>query len=248
MKTFFLTDSGKVRDHNEDSVTILKNANDEHLLIVADGMGGHRAGEVASSIVLNHMGKSFSELSTIGDKFEAINWMKENVNQINKEILDHTKTNPEALGMCTTCVMALLTNSYLIFGNIGDSSGFVYKNGKLTKVTKDHTLVNLLVASGDLTEEEAKYHPKRNVLMKALGSSEKVELDIFDVDVNVDGILLCSDGLTTMLTKEQIEKVLNDEELEIEEQVIKLIRKSNARGGSDNISVAYLIRESGEEL
>ena len=135
----------------------------------------------------------------------------------------------------------------MIFGNIGDSSGFVYKNGKLTKVTKDHTLVNLLVASGDLTEEEAKYHPKRNVLMKALGSSEKVELDIFDVDVNVDGILLCSDGLTTMLTKEQIEKVLNDEELEIEEQVIKLIRKSNARGGSDNISVAYLIRESGEE-
>lgn len=248
MKTFFLTDSGKVRDHNEDSVTILKNANDEHLLIVADGMGGHRAGEVASSIVLNHMGKSFSELSTIGDKFEAINWMKENVNQINKEILDHTKTHPEALGMGTTCVMALLTNSYLIFGNIGDSSGFVYKNGKLTKVTKDHTLVNLLVASGDLTEEEAKYHPKRNVLMKALGSSEKVELDIFDVDVNVDGILLCSDGLTTMLTKEQIEKVLNDEELEIEEQVIKLIRKSNARGGSDNISVAYLIRESGEEL
>lgn len=247
MKTFFLTDSGKVRDHNEDSVTILKNANDEHLLIVADGMGGHRAGEVASSIVLNHMGKSFSELSTIGDKFEAINWMKENVNQINKEILDHTKTHPEALGMGTTCVMALLTNSYLIFGNIGDSSGFVYKNGKLTKVTKDHTLVNLLVASGDLTEEEAKYHPKRNVLMKALGSSEKVELDIFDVDVNVDGILLCSDGLTTMLTKEQIEKVLNDEELEIEEQVIKLIRKSNARGGSDNISVAYLIRESGEE-
>lgn len=247
MKTFFLTDSGKVRDHNEDSVTILKNANDEHLLIVADGMGGHRAGEVASSIVLKHMGKSFSELSTIGDKFEAINWMKENVNQINKEILDHTKTHPEALGMGTTCVMALLTNSYLIFGNIGDSSGFVYKNGKLTKVTKDHTLVNLLVASGDLTEEEAKYHPKRNVLMKALGSSEKVELDIFDVDVNVDGILLCSDGLTTMLTKEQIEKVLNDEELEIEEQVIKLIRKSNARGGSDNISVAYLIRESGEE-
>ena len=144
--------------------------------------------------------------------------------------------------------MALLTNSYLLFGNIGDSSGFVYKNGKLTKVTHDHTLVNLLVAAGDLTEEEAKYHPKRNVLMKALGSSEKAELDVFDVDRNIDGILLCSDGLTTMLSKEQIEKVLNDEELEIEEKVIKLIRKSNARGGTDNISVAYLSLESGEEI
>lgn len=247
MKTFYLTDSGKVRDHNEDSVTILKNANNEQLLIVADGMGGHRAGEVASSMVVKHMGDEFGKLSTIGSKIDAINWLKDNVCAINREILDHTKVHPEALGMGTTAVMALLTNEYLIFANIGDSSGFVFKNGKLTKVTNDHTLVNLLVASGDLTEEEAKYHPKRNVLMKALGSSEKAELDIFDVDINIDGILLCSDGLTSMLTKEQIEKVLNDDDLEIEEKVIKLIRKSNARGGTDNISVAYLNCESGEE-
>ena len=247
MKTFYLTDSGKVRDHNEDSVTILKNANNEHLLIVADGMGGHRAGEVASSMVITHMTEKFGSLDTVGSKIDAINWLKDNVTEINREILDHTKVHPEAMGMGTTCVMALYTSEYLIFANIGDSSGFVYKNNKLTKVTNDHTLVNLLVASGDLTEEEAKYHPKRNVLMKALGSSDKAELDIFDVDTNIDGVLLCSDGLTSMLTKEQIEKVLNDEELEIEEQVVKLIRKSNARGGTDNISIAYLVMESGEE-
>ncbi len=247
MKTFFLTDSGKVRDHNEDSVTILKNANEEYLLIVADGMGGHRAGEVASSMVVKHMTEKFMALDSVGSKIDAINWLKDNIVEINNEIIDHTKVHPEAMGMGTTAVMALLTNSYLLFGNIGDSSGFVLKNGKLTKVTNDHTLVNLLVASGDLTEEEAKYHPKRNVLMKALGSSDKAELDVFDVDLDVDGILLCSDGLTTMLTKEQIEKVLNDDELEIEEQVVKLIRKSNARGGTDNVSVACLVRESGEE-
>ena len=247
MKTFYLTDSGKVRDHNEDSVTILKNANNEYLLIVADGMGGHRAGEVASSMVVTNIGKRFSEMSSVGSKLDAINWMNDNINEINKGIIDYTKDHPDSLGMGTTTVLALLTNDYLIFGNIGDSSGFVIKNGKLHKVTKDHTLVNLLVAAGDLTEEEAKYHPKRNVLMKALGSSEKCELDIFDVDTNIDGILLSSDGLTSMLTKEQIEKVLNDEELEIEEKVIKLIRKSNARGGTDNISVAYLVRESGED-
>lgn len=248
MKSFYLTDSGKVRDHNEDSVTILKNANGEQLLVVADGMGGHRAGEVASSMVVTHLGKRFTEASTIGSKLDAINWMKDNITEINKEILEYTKEHPEASGMGTTTVMALYTGEYLIFGNIGDSSGFVFKNGKLTKVTKDHTLVNLLVASGDLTEEEAKYHPKRNVLMKALGSSEKAEIDVFDVEPTVEGILLCSDGLTTMLTKEQIEKVLNDEELEIEEKIIKLIRKSNARGGTDNISIAYLALKEGEEL
>ena len=247
MKTFYLTDSGKIRDHNEDSVTILKNASDEYLLIVADGMGGHRAGEVASSLVVTHMGKRFSETSSVGSKLDAINWLKDNVDEINKEILDYTVQNPESTGMGTTAVMALLTNDFLIFGNIGDSSGFVLKNGKLKKVTKDHTLVNLLVAAGDLTEEEAKYHPKRNVLMKALGSGESVELDIFEVETNVDGIFLCSDGLSNMLTKEQIEKVLADEELDIEEQIIKLIRKANARGGTDNISIAYLNKESGDE-
>ncbi len=247
MKTFYLTDSGKIRNHNEDSVTILKNASDEYLLIVADGMGGHRAGEVASSMVVTHMGKRFSETSSVGSKIDAINWLKDNIDEINNEILDYTVDNPESTGMGTTAVMALLTSEFLIFGNIGDSSGFVLKNGKLKKVTKDHTLVNLLVAAGDLTEEEAKYHPKRNVLMKALGSSEKVELDIFEVETNVDGIFLCSDGLSNMLTKEQIEKVLADEELDIEEQIIKLIRKANARGGTDNISIAYLNKESGDE-
>ena len=146
--------------------------------------------------------------------------------------------------MGTTIVVALLTHDYLIFGNIGDSSGFVIKKGKLHKVTKDHTLVNLLVQAGNLTEEEAKFHPKKNVLMKALGAAEKCELDIFDVDMTIDGIFLCSDGLTNMLTFEQIEKVL-DEESAIEEKVSKLIRKCNARGGTDNISIAYLIINEG---
>lgn len=249
MRTFYLTDAGKVRNHNEDSVTILKNVSGEHLMIVADGMGGHRAGEVASSMVVTQIGKRFSEISTVGSKLDAVNWMNDNISEINKKILDYASENPESSGMGTTVVMALLTNDFLIFGNIGDSSGYVIKNGKLHKVTKDHTLVNLLVAAGDLTEEEAKYHPKKNVLMKALGAAPKVELDIFDVvDMDgIDAILLCSDGLTNMLTKEQIEKVLNDEELDIEEKVIKLIRKCNARGGTDNISVAYLVRESGED-
>lgn len=246
MKSFYLTDAGKVRSHNEDSVTILKNGNNEHLLIVADGMGGHRAGEVASSMAVTHLGKRFTSISGVGSKLDAVNWLTDNVNEINKNILEYADTHPDSKGLGTTLVCALLTKDYLIFGNIGDSSGFVLKNSKLHKITKDHTLVNLLVQAGDLTEEEAKFHPKKNVLMKALGASEKAELDIFDVETDIEGIFLCSDGLTNMLTNEQIEKVLTDPELEIEEKIIKLIRKSNARGGTDNISIAYLNLESGE--
>ncbi len=242
MESFYLTDAGRVRSHNEDSVTILKNGSDEYLLIVADGMGGHRKGEVASSMALSQLGKRFTEISTIGTKLDAVNWLNDNVNEINKSIIDYATENVDSTGMGTTLVVALLTKEYLIFGNIGDSSGYALKNGKLHKVTKDHTLVNLLVEAGDLTEEEAKFHPKKNVLMKALGAAEKCEMDIFDVDLDSEGILLCSDGLTNMLTDEQIEKVLNDDTLEIEEKVSKLIRKCNARGGTDNISVAYLYK------
>lgn len=246
MKSFYLTDAGKVRDHNEDSVVISHNMSNEYMMVVADGMGGHRAGEVASSIVISHLGKRFSDINSIGSKLDAVKWLNDNINEINEEIIKYSETHPDSTGLGTTAVITILTKDYLIFGNIGDSSGYVIKDEKLHKVTKDHSLVNLLVSTGDLTEEEAKNHPKKNVLMKALGAAPKAELDIFDVDINIDGIMLCSDGLTNMVTNEQIEKVLNDEELDVEEKVIKLIRKSNARGGTDNISVAYLVKESGE--
>ena len=242
MKACYMTDAGRIRSHNEDSVTILKNESDEYLMVVADGMGGHRKGEVASSLVVSHLGKRFHETPSIGTKLDAVNWLNDNINEINKEILEFGEKNEDSKGLGTTVVAALLTKSYLIFGNIGDSSGFVIKNNKLYKVTKDHTLVNLLVDAGNLTLDEAKTHPKKNVLMKALGAAEKAELDIFDVDMESEAIMLCSDGLTNMLTEEQIEKVLIDEELSTEEKVEKLIRKSNARGGNDNVSVAYLTR------
>jgi len=243
MKSFYLTDSGRVRSHNEDSVTVVKNLTGEHLMIVADGMGGHRAGEVASSMVVTHMGSEFSKLSSVGTMLDAAKWLQDNINVINTNILKYTEEHPDAMGMGTTVVLALLTKEFLIFGNIGDSSGFVLKNKKLHKVTKDHTLVNLLLDAGEITESEAENHPKKNVLMKALGSQEKQILDIFEVDMDVDAIMLSSDGLTTMLTKDQIEKVLIEEDTTYEEKLIKLIRKCNARGGNDNISLAYLVKD-----
>ena len=248
MKSFYLTDVGKIRSHNEDSVTILKNNSNEYLMVVADGMGGHRKGEVASQLVVSYLAKKFSETNSIGDKATAINWLKSALDEMNDLIIDYGNTHIDSSGLGTTVVISVVTNEYLLIGNVGDSSGYVMKNNKLHKVTKPHTLVNLLVESGDITEEEARNHPKKNVLLKALGSGEKAEPDILDVDNDSDAILLCSDGLTNMLTDEQIEKVLLDETLELEEKIIKLVRKANARGGVDNISIAYLERKGSETL
>lgn len=244
MECCYITDPGKIRDHNEDSVIIVENQAKEYLLAVADGMGGHLCGEVASSIAITHIGKRFKELSSIGNKEDAINWIKDVVSEINVLIFKHTEEHPESKGMGTTFVVAVLTNEFLLYGNIGDSSGFAYKKGKLHKVTTDHTLVNLLVKSGELTEEEAKEHPRKNVLMKALGSTASVEMDIIDVETDIDGILLCSDGLTNMLDNDKIAKVLN-EDLTLENKLRKLVYKCNNRGGSDNVSIACLMMNGG---
>ena len=246
MKSFYLTDAGKVRDHNEDSVIIVKNNEGSYLMAIADGMGGHSAGEVASSIAIGYLGKHFKETFINMSKVDAVKWIRDAVDEINTLIFQHEKTHPESKGMGTTLVMAVLTNNYLLFGNVGDSSGFVIKDKKLHKVTYDHTLVNLLVSAGELTKEEASNHPKKNVLMKALRAATEVDVDVFDCDMDISEILLSSDGLTNMLDKTQIEKVLLGEGT-CDEKVVKLIRKANNRGGTDNISVAYLVREEGED-
>jgi protein phosphatase len=239
MEYFSITDPGKVRERNEDTVAICENGTKEKLLIVADGMGGHKDGEKASHIALNHITKRFESISSVGNKEDAINWIQTTVSEANVEIFRYVKDHPESQGMGTTVVLAILTPSFLLIGNIGDSSGYVYKNKKIHKITTDHTLVNLLVKSGELTLEEAKDHPRKNVLMKALGATSDVDMDVFDVTDDIEGILLCSDGLTNMLSDEQITSVLNEDHTG-DEKLEKLIIKSNNRGGTDNISIAYL--------
>ena len=245
MQTFYFTDPGKVRSHNEDNVTIINKNNKEFVLAIADGMGGHKAGEIASSIAIEHIINSFNSMESFGDKDNAIEWLRNIVKEINSQIFDYAKNHPESKGLGTTLVIAIKTEDYILYGNIGDSSGFVIKNGILHKVTKDHTYVGMLINSGKLSEENAKNHPGKNLLTRALGANDPIEIDIFDVDTTVKGLFLCSDGLTNMLTDEQIEKILNSN-LSIEEAVVRLIRKSNSRGGTDNISIAYLKKESGD--
>ena len=246
MKSFYLTDAGKVRDHNEDSVIIVRNNENSYLMAVADGMGGHSCGEVASSIVIKYLSHHFQEHFYNLSKDDAISFINDSILEVNSMIFKYQVDHPESKGMGTTLVMAVLTKDYLLMANIGDSSGFIVKNNRLHKITYDHTLVNLLVSAGELTEEEAKNHPRKNVLMKALGANDPIEADIFDCDMNVDGIFLCSDGVTNMLEKEQIERVLS-EDLEIEDKIVKLVHKCNNRGGLDNMSMAYMIlNEEGE--
>lgn len=242
MDYYYITDPGKVRERNEDCVSIVENETREKLLVVADGMGGHKDGEVASKIALNLICDRFKSISSVGNKEDAINWIQSTVSEANMAIFKYVAENPESQGMGTTVVLAILTPSFLLIGNIGDSSGYIYKNKKLYKITVDHTLVNLLLKSGELTEEEARNHPKKNVLMKALGSSNNVEMDIFNVELNIDGIFLCSDGLTNMLEDNQIAKVLS-ENITLKEKLEKLVFKANNRGGNDNISIAYLVKE-----
>jgi len=245
MKSFYLTDKGMIRDHNEDSVIILKNDSGQCLMAIADGMGGHRAGEVASSIAISHLGKHFKETFINLNKVDAVKWIRETTREINTMIFEHERTHPESKGMGTTLVLSIISSDYILFGNVGDSSGFVMKDSKLHKVTYDHTLVNLLVSAGELTKEEASVHPKKNVLMKALGAMEDVDIDVFDCDTDINEILLSSDGLTNMLDIEKIEEVLLSDR-SVEEKCQKLIQKANNRGGTDNISVAYLQLEDGD--
>ena len=124
MKTFYLTDAGKVRSHNEDSVIITKNQSGDYLMAVADGMGGHSAGEVASSITISHISKCFNESFCNMEKSKAVNWIREMATEVNELIFSYANEHPESKGMGTTLVMAIVTKDYVLIGNIGDSSGF----------------------------------------------------------------------------------------------------------------------------
>lgn len=245
MESYFLTDTGKVRNHNEDAVKIVKNKTSEYLMAVADGMGGHKAGEVAATMVVDYLTNEFVKSDSIGTKEEAIGWIRKNISICNDNIFKYTEEHQESKGMGTTIVVSIVTSNYILFGNVGDSSGYVIKEDKLYKVTKDHTLVSLLMENGELTIEQAENHPKKNVLMRALGANNPIDVDIFDVDIKASSIILCSDGLTSLLNDEQIEKVITNKDYSSQEKVIRLIKKSNIRGGTDNISIAYLNRKAG---
>ena len=228
-----VSDIGMVRNLNEDYAKYLE-CNDFKIYVVADGMGGHNAGEVASKMaaegIVNYVGENFSENTK-----DVV--LKNAIEKVNKDIYFHSLKNDCLNGMGTTITACLITKDWIKIANVGDSSCFGITNNEIIKITKDHSLVQELVDSGSISENEAANHPKKNIITRAIGTSDKVNVDIFDtIENKYDKYVLCSDGLTNELTKEDIIKVINEEK-DLSLACERLVNIAKYKGGRDNITV-----------
>ena len=234
---FGATDIGRVRSVNQDSVVVLIGDDaplGEALIAVADGMGGHAAGEVASRRSLELLVESLNSASAPDERA-----MRDAFAQANAGVFREASQNPEYRGMGTTLVAGLLTGGDLIIGNVGDSRMYLHRNGELSRVTQDHSWVGEMVAAGALTEEQAANHPRRNVLTRALGVSASVKADLARLPLlRGDRLTLCSDGLHGMVDDKTIERVVGGKSLNLKKAAGELIDLANRAGGTDNITVA----------
>ncbi|MFO7818709.1 MAG: Stp1/IreP family PP2C-type Ser/Thr phosphatase [Halanaerobacter sp.] len=221
--------TGRVRDENEDNYLAL-NKGKIHIIAVADGMGGHKAGDVASSTAIKVIENYDFRRNDI------ISSVRECINLVNNKILAKSNNSSKYQGMGTTLTLGVVQNNYLVVGHIGDSRAYLYHNDSLKQLTNDHSYVADLLKKGIITKEEAKNHPKKNMLLRALGLEKDIEIDIMDYDlVSGDLLLFCSDGLTNMKSDEEIESILR-KDLSLQEEAELLSNKANEAGGYDNIT------------
>lgn len=245
MKVAYQTDIGHQRKENQDRVAKFTAPDGTLLVVVTDGIGGSRSGDVAAQITVDHLGRQFQAASP-NSSLEAIRWFAREVQLINDEILQKSTENPKYQGMGTTLVAAIIFDQAMVVANIGDSRGYVLHDNLLTQVTIDHSLVNELVKHGDITEEEARNYPQNNIITRAIGVSAdaRIEANRFDLGAG-DQILLCSDGLSKMITREQMMGVL-ESDLSLTEKCSQLIKMANEAGGPDNITVLIGLAEDQE--
>ena len=240
MKSYGMTHIGQRRSVNQDYIFYTDEpiGNLPNLYIVADGMGGHKAGDRASSFAV----EKFIEIVKNDEAQQPFYLMKKVLSMVNHELVLLSRERPEFEGMGTTFVAASVLEDSLYVMNIGDSRLYKMEN-HLTQVTKDHSLVEELVRSGQLTKEEARVHPQKNLITKALGVEEGIEPDFFQLEMKAgDRILLCSDGLTKMVEDKNLEKILvslSDSRKAAE----KMIEQANEKGGLDNIAVIVAKKE-----
>ena len=228
-----ITDVGMVRSLNEDFVEYLENEN-FGIYVVADGMGGHNAGEVASKIAAQGIVEYISNRVDTEDKYELLESAIKNVNH---KIYTHSLKDYKLSGMGTTITACFRFEDRIQVANVGDSCCFGIKRDVIRKITKDHSLVQELVDIGTISEDEALNHPRKNIITRAVGTSDNVKVDIFDLDIEeYDFYLLCSDGLTNELCKEEILKIVYEQNtlLAVCE---KLVNLAKVKGGRDNITV-----------
>lgn len=231
------TDVGRIRDNNQDSYYYCSEG-DLQVYVVADGMGGHKAGEVASYIAVDTIEKLFIQnksLLTKG-KLDIQNFITDSVSEANKRIYEKAISEEKYNGMGTTITAAYIINNDLFIGHIGDSRAYLLRDEKLIQLTEDHSLVAQLVKNGTISKKEAQNHPQRNMITRALGTEKSIELDIEyrKLEKN-DILLLCTDGLTNLVDEDKIKHVLilnND----IQVACYTLVEMANELGGFDNIT------------
>jgi len=246
----FLSDQGKVRRLNEDAGGVYLHPKGHYLAVVADGMGGHKAGDVASTMAVNKIQQLWKEAPEITKPVEAEKWLLSSIEEINLEIHQHADENPEREGMGTTIVVAICTEEFVTLGNVGDSRGYIVAENHIKQVTEDHSFVNALVQSGEISKSDAEHHPRKNLLLKSLGSKGLIQPSISTITIEEDSIvLLCSDGLSNKIQEQEILDILSlSDSLEL--RATQLIKIANDNGGEDNITLAmvqyYAIEESEE--
>ncbi|EUJ33461.1 serine/threonine protein phosphatase [Listeria floridensis FSL S10-1187] len=242
MHVEFRTDRGRIRHHNEDNGGVFENKTGNPIVIVADGMGGHRAGDVASEMAVRLLSEAWQETNEFLYAPDVEAWFRETIQKINREIVAYAGEESGLKGMGTTLVAAVFTRSQVIIANVGDSRGYLLNGKELKQVTEDHSLVNELLRKGEISKEDAENHPRKNILLRALGVEGTVDTDTFTVPFEAtDILLLCSDGLSNMISEEEIKQTLLSERT-LAEKADSFITKANANGGKDNITVLLLTR------
>lgn len=248
MQSQFLTDRGQVRDHNEDSGGVYYNTSGQLLAIVADGMGGHQAGDVASEMAVSLIKSEWKQISKLTSPEQTEKWLLDVLQSINQAIYEEAKQRQEYRGMGTTVVVAISGEDFITIGHIGDSRCYLANENGFKQVTEDHSLVNELVRTGQITEEDAKDHPRKNIVLKALGTEPTVIADIQSFSFEEgDRLLLCSDGLTDKLTNQELSNFVQSHD-DIKVVAQKMIDLANERGGEDNISLVLIRHEPQEKV
>ena len=231
------SDIGCVRSLNEDSFCIYGFEEEQFpgFCVLSDGMGGHNAGEVASQKTVQFVAESLME-TMAAERKELPKAMQCAVKDANERVFRMAVTNQGQQGMGATLVIAAVAQDEVYIANVGDSRAYAYRNGELMQITRDHSVVEEMLANGSITQEEARVHPQRNIITRAIGTDPIVEPDLFEYDYLAgDTLLLCSDGLSGMLENEEIKRIL-DENRTAKQTVSAFLEAAKKKGGQDNIT------------
>ena len=238
MEISILTDVGQRRTNNQDYANQYKNKAGKSMVFLADGMGGHRAGNIASEMAVTDLGAAWvaTEISTINEVRE---WFAEYLEKENQQI-HRIGQDEEHKGMGTTLEAVAVIDDQVLFAHVGDSRIGLVRNGEYHQLTSDHSLVNALLKAGQITEEEAAHHPQRNIITQSIGQKDELQPDFGMVTVEAgDFIVINSDGLTNMISGDEIRDIVVSD-LSIEEKAKTLVRFANNAGGLDNITVVLI--------